>query len=179
MWSKPAEAKPSPPASGSPAPTPSPSQISQRLSPPAVPLVQSSSAPANASTITSGLKINGELSGASDLYVDGEVHGKIRLATGHVIVGPNGRVEADIEAREVTVEGTLRGNLKVGERAHLGSASRVQGNVQSPRIAIDEGARLRGKVEMIRANESRGEAVPERTVESKILQPVSPHAKGE
>jgi cytoskeletal protein CcmA (bactofilin family) len=103
-------------------------------------------------TIAAGLKISGEISGATDLYIDGEAQGKVRLPSARVTVGPNGRVQADIEAREIIVEGTVQGNLKAGERLHLGAASRVQGSILTPRIAIEDGARLRGKVEMVRGN---------------------------
>jgi cytoskeletal protein CcmA (bactofilin family) len=179
VWRKTAEAKPSLQASASPVPTPSLSQVSQQLSPRVAPPVQPVPVPANASKITSGLKISGELSGAADLYIDGEVQGKILLAKGYVTVGPNGRVQADIEAREVSVEGTLRGNLKASDCVRLGSASRLQGNVQSPRVAIDEGARLRGKVDMTRGNASRSDMVPERMAESGVFQQVSARAKDE
>lgn len=179
MWRKTAEAKPSPQASGSPVPSSPASQASQQFSPHIAPLVQSIPAPASASKVTSGLKISGELSGSADLYIDGEVHGKIRLSKDHVTVGPNGRVQADIEAREVSVEGTLRGNLKTGACVRLGSASRLQGNVQSPRVAIDEGARFRGNVDMTRGNESRGDMVSGRKAASEDLLRVPARAKDE
>ncbi len=56
--------------------------------------------------LASGLKIRGELSGSSDLYIDGDVQGKINLAGSRVTVGPNGRIQADIEAGEIVVEGS-------------------------------------------------------------------------
>jgi cytoskeletal protein CcmA (bactofilin family) len=109
-----------------------------------------------ASSIGSGLKIRGELSGNSDLYIDGEAQGKITLADSRVTIGPKGRVQADIEAREIIVEGSVQGNLKARENVRLGSSSKVQGSVLTPRIGIDDGATLRGKVEMTRAGESKG-----------------------
>jgi cytoskeletal protein CcmA (bactofilin family) len=54
---------------------------------------------------------------------------------------------------EITVEGSVQGALKASDRVRLGPASSVQGSVMTPRIAIEDGARLRGKVEMIRAGE--------------------------
>jgi cytoskeletal protein CcmA (bactofilin family) len=64
-------------------------------------------------------------------------------------------VKADVDAREIIVEGSLQGNLKASESVHLGSSSHVQGSVLTPRIGIEDGARLRGNVEMVRANDSR------------------------
>jgi cytoskeletal protein CcmA (bactofilin family) len=87
-------------------------------------------------------------------------------------------VQADIEAREIVIEGVVNGNLKAGERAHFGSSSRVNGSVLTPRIGIDDGARLRGKVETV-------QPIPDRETSSvkqqatETLQPVEASAKGE
>ncbi|HVB58057.1 MAG TPA: polymer-forming cytoskeletal protein [Candidatus Acidoferrales bacterium] len=176
MWRKPtdADAKPSPkpfevPASpvvvkpqaaaplvvSEPAPTPAPQPVPSPIS--AAPATKAVIAQDNstASTIGTGLKIRGELSGNADLYIEGEAQGKIVLAGSRVTVGPNGRVQADIEAREIIIQGAVEGNLKARDSVRLGSSSRVQGSVQTPRISIDDGAKLRGKVEMTRANESQ------------------------
>lgn len=108
-----------------------------------------------ATTIGHGLKIRGELSGSSDLYIDGDVQGKINMLEARVTVGANGRVQADIEARDIAIEGTVDGNLKARDSVHLGPSSKVQGSILTPRIGIDDGARLRGKVEMTRSNEAK------------------------
>jgi len=105
------------------------------------------------SVIGAGLKIQGEITGDSDLVIEGEAHGRIRMMNGRVTVAANGRVNADIEAVEISVEGSVQGGLKASDRVRLGASSRVQGSVMTPRIAIEDGAKLRGKVEMIRAGE--------------------------
>jgi cytoskeletal protein CcmA (bactofilin family) len=105
------------------------------------------------SVIGAGLKIQGEITGDSDLVIEGEAHGRIRMVNGRVTVAPKGRVNADIEAVEISVEGFVQGGLKASDKVRLGPASQVQGSVMTPRIAIEDGARLRGKVEMIRAGE--------------------------
>jgi cytoskeletal protein CcmA (bactofilin family) len=169
MWNKSAEAKPSSQAADTSVPViPAPvanAQQTQPVSTPSVPPVAqvpppvgiptAATASNGTTTIAAGLKISGEISGTSDLYIDGETQGKVRLPNARVTVGPNGRVQADIEAREIIIEGTVQGNLKAGERLHLGAASRVQGSVLTPRFAIEDGARLRGKVEMVRIGGSQ------------------------
>jgi cytoskeletal protein CcmA (bactofilin family) len=107
------------------------------------------------------------------LYIDGEAQGKIRFAQARVTVGPNGRVQADIEAREIMVQGTVRGNLKASERIHLGEASRVQGSLQTPRLGIEDGAKLRGKVDMTRAAEPRSDSAAEIPADTEALKTVS------
>jgi len=165
MWNKSAEAKASPPASDVPGqaaitpnvnPTqsqPTPAPVAPQ--PPAYSAPSAATAPTSTTIISTGLKVSGDFSGNSDLYIDGEVLGKIRLASARVTVGPNGRVQADIEAREIVIEGSVHGNLKAGERVQLGATSRMQGSLVSPRIAIEDGARLRAKVEMVRAGDTR------------------------
>lgn len=112
-----------------------------------------------ASRINSGLKITGEVFGDSDLVIDGEVQGKVRLSSGRVTVGTSGRVQAEIEAREIVVEGAVQGNLKAADSVRLGPAGRVTGSVLTPRIAIDDGARLHGKVETTPGPQSRGSSL--------------------
>jgi len=104
------------------------------------------------SRITSGIRIKGDISGNDDLYIDGQAEGAFHFPEAKVAVGPNGKVKANIEAREIVIEGTVNGDLKASAGVQLGASSRVQGSLITPRIAIDDGARLRGKVEMTRAN---------------------------
>jgi cytoskeletal protein CcmA (bactofilin family) len=82
------------------------------------------------------------------------VQGNIRLPAARVCVGPQGSVKADIEAREIVIEGMAHGTLKAAENIHLGASSRVQGTVLAPRIGIEDGARLSGKVDMTRTGSS-------------------------
>jgi len=167
MWRKPNEGKPSQPQpysapvtapvkSEEPLKTPTPEPV-QNAPSFATPSTISSSTPSssNLSRISAGLKIQGELSGDTDLYIDGDVQGKVRLLNARVTVGPNGRVQAEIEARQVSVEGRVQGNLKAGESAQLGPSSKVVGSVTSPRVGIADGASLRGKIETVRAPQSQ------------------------
>ena len=134
---------PEPPVVAPPPPAPEPRVFKS----PAVESSVLSPVSSTGSRINSGLKITGEVFGDSDLVIDGEVQGKVRLSSGRVTVGSSGRVQAEIEAREIVVEGTVQGNLKAADSVRLGPAGRLTGSVLTPRIAIDDGARLRGKVE--------------------------------
>lgn len=110
------------------------------------------------STISAGLKIKGEITGTSDLTIDGETQGKVRLTNGRVTVGPSGRVIADIDARDIVVNGTVQGNLKATDSVRLGSSGHVEGSILTARIGIEDGARLRGNVEMIRPGQAQDSA---------------------
>jgi len=170
MWRKPEEAKPSsktPPkpdgvtntaASASTAPVAAATHVEAPVLPAQVPAspvkFAAPAAPTDGSQsqISAGLKIRGDITGTSDLWIDGDVQGKIQLTGCKLTVGPSGRVKSDIEAREISVFGNVNGNLKAAEWVALGNTGRLEGSVVTKRISIDDGARLRGKVEMIRAD---------------------------
>ena len=99
--------------------------------------------------IGKSVTIKGELSGSEDIYVDGQVEGTIQLSGNSVTVGPNGRVKADITAKNLTVGGTLDGNVHASERTELRKTAVVNGDVQTRRIAIEEGAYFKGKLEIL------------------------------
>jgi cytoskeletal protein CcmA (bactofilin family) len=92
--------------------------------------------------------IKGELSGSEDLYVDGNVEGKIELRNHSLTVGPNGNVKADVSAKAVVILGKLEGKVIASERVELRKSATVSGDITTQRIAIEEGAFLKGKVEV-------------------------------
>jgi cytoskeletal protein CcmA (bactofilin family) len=120
----------------------------------------SSRAPA---CISQGIKIKGEVTGSEDLFVDGQVDGKLSLTNGSLTVGPNGTVKADVTAREVIVRGKVEGKVSGRDKVQLWSTGQVTGEIQTDRLAIEDGALLRGRVEAgkhpARANESSSSAV--------------------
>lgn len=94
------------------------------------------------------LHIRGEISGNEDVYIDGQVEGTIQLAGNSLTVGPNGRVEANISARNVTIAGTLAGNIQASERTELRKTAVVNGDVETRRISIEDGAFFKGKLDI-------------------------------
>jgi cytoskeletal protein CcmA (bactofilin family) len=97
--------------------------------------------------ISQGIRIKGEVAGTEDLFIDGSIEGKITLTNSAITVGPNGMVKADISAREIVLRGLAEGKFTAEERIQIWSTARVQGELKSERISIEEGAELRGKVE--------------------------------
>ena len=92
--------------------------------------------------------IKGELSGSEDLYVDGQVEGSIALKNDSLTVGPNGTVNATVEAKGVVVQGKLEGNVQASDRVELRKSAVVTGDIATQRISIEEGAYLKGKVDI-------------------------------
>ncbi|HKW57939.1 MAG TPA: polymer-forming cytoskeletal protein [Candidatus Acidoferrum sp.] len=100
-----------------------------------------------AACISQGIKIKGEVTGSEDLFVDGHVDGKLNLTNGSLTIGPNGSVKADVSAREIIVRGRVEGKVSARDKVALWSTGQVHGEVQTDRLAIEDGALLRGKVE--------------------------------
>ena len=94
--------------------------------------------------------IKGELSGSEDLYVDGNVEGNIELRNHSLTVGPNGNVKANVTAKAVVIQGKLDGSVNASDRVELKKSAVVTGDLTTQRIAIEEGAFLKGKVDVQR-----------------------------
>ncbi len=92
--------------------------------------------------------IKGELSGSEDLYLDGQVEGSIELRDHSLTVGPNGVVKANVSAKGVIVQGKLDGSIFATDKVELRQTAVVTGDLATQRIAIEEGAFLKGKVDV-------------------------------
>ncbi len=100
--------------------------------------------------------IKGELSGSEDLYVDGQVEGSIELSGNRLIIGPHGQVRANVNAKGVIVQGKLDGNIRASERAELTKSAIAVGDIVTQRIAIEEGAFFKGKVDIQKDTDPEG-----------------------
>jgi cytoskeletal protein CcmA (bactofilin family) len=126
--------------------------------PPASPEWPGAAAPeprGEATRVAPSITVKGELSGREDLFFDGTLEGRICMPDSRIVVGPNGRVQADIEASEIIVEGRVAGNLRGQRRVELRRTSQVRGDVTTERIAIQDGAQFHGRVEVVRGEEAR------------------------
>jgi cytoskeletal protein CcmA (bactofilin family) len=88
----------------------------------------------------------GELSSDEDLVIEGTVEGKIAHQNHHLTIGKQGKVKANIRARVITVHGTVEGDLHGDEGVHISASAQVIGNVISPRVSLENGARFQGSV---------------------------------
>ena len=105
-------------------------------------------------TIGRSLVIKGEVTGSEALYIDGKIEGIINLADNRVTVGRNGTVAANINAREVVIMGKVTGNIQCGDRLDIRSEGSLTGDIVTQRISIEDGAFLKGSVQ-VRASEQK------------------------
>ena len=89
----------------------------------------------HSANIGQSLFIKGEVSGSEDLTVDGRVEGKIDLKDHNLTIGPNGRVQAEIHARNITIIGEVTGNVVADEKVDLTESGRLVGDMRAPRIS--------------------------------------------
>ena len=99
-------------------------------------------------TLGQSIRIEGTLTGNEDLTINGTIKGKVRL-NGHALtVGPNGKIEAELGAKSVTVEGEVSGNITADDRIRISASGTVTGDLKAPRIALDDGSNFAGRVDM-------------------------------
>jgi cytoskeletal protein CcmA (bactofilin family) len=104
--------------------------------------------PTDQATIGRSISIRGDVTGDEDLFIQGRVEGSVDLQQNTVTVGPEGEVKASIVGRVVTVEGRVEGNIRAAEQVVLRSTAAVEGDITSPRLVLEDGARFRGGVDM-------------------------------
>jgi cytoskeletal protein CcmA (bactofilin family) len=97
--------------------------------------------------IGKNIQIRGKLSGAEDLVIEGRIEGTVALKN-HLTIEQTGVVEADIDVRDLTVHGEMRGDIQAVGSVSVSNAAKVVGNIRAPRIILEDGARFKGSIEM-------------------------------
>jgi len=92
--------------------------------------------------------IKGDISGGESLFVDGRIEGTVNIPEHRVTVGRNGVVTADVNAREVVIMGKVQGNIICSDRLDIRSEGSVTGDVVVQRISVEDGAILKGSVQV-------------------------------
>ncbi len=99
------------------------------------------------SLLGEGVELQGELSFAHGLRVDGVVRGRIR-SDSCIIIGPKGRIEAEVAIRRVSIEGEFHGTIHASERVEIHKEGKVCGDIYTPCLIIEAGALFEGKCNM-------------------------------
>lgn len=142
---------------------------SQFASTPTYTPVKTAGAPMEQATIGRSLFIKGEISGAESLYIDGRVQGTINIPDNRVTIGRNGNVTADVNAREVVIMGKVQGNVICSDRLDIRSDGAVTGDVVTQRISVEDGAILKGSVQV--------QASAEQKKQPKAVEAPKPHVE--
>jgi cytoskeletal protein CcmA (bactofilin family) len=108
--------------------------------------------------------ISGEIKGGEDLIVDGRVEGTVNLAESRLTIGPNANVSADLSAKDVLIMGHVQGNVVASGRVELRAGCSVEGDIRALRLAVEDNAVFRGKVDLTQGVSKPGEAAGTPTV---------------
>ena len=100
--------------------------------------------------IGKSVSIKGQLTGQEDIYLDGDIEGVVELPENRFTVGRNGKVQANIKAKEVDVMGTVHGDIIAGERITIRKDATLVGNLKSATISIEDGAFFKGSIDIVR-----------------------------
>ncbi len=92
--------------------------------------------------------ICGEVKGGEDLILDGRVEGTVTLAESRLTIGPNANVSADLSAKDVLILGRVQGNVVASGRVELRAGCSVEGDIRALRLAVEDNAVFRGKVDL-------------------------------
>lgn len=101
-----------------------------------------------------GTTLTGETNFQAMLRVDGHLTGRVLSETGTLIIGSTGRVDANVVVAAAVINGIVNGDIIATERLELGRTAHVVGNIQSPRLVMEDGALLEGSCNMIKAREN-------------------------
>lgn len=99
-------------------------------------------------TIGQSIVFKGELTGDEDLEIDGRVEGTVDLKNHQLTIGANGNLKAEVTAKSIIVIGKVTGNLVAAERIEIQATGIVDGDVRAPRLNVQEGAVLNGRIDM-------------------------------
>jgi cytoskeletal protein CcmA (bactofilin family) len=94
--------------------------------------------------------LKGELSADEDLVIEGQFEGTVNLQDHCLTVGPNGKVKAEIQARQVIILGSVNGNVNAHEKIEVRRSGNVTGDLTSASISIEEGAYFKGSIDILR-----------------------------
>jgi len=109
--------------------------------------------PLKTSRFGPSLFLKGELSGNEDLIIDGHFQGKIDLKNHSLIIGTEGKVEADIQAKNIIINGNVKGNIFASGKVFISEEAQMDGNISASVISIMDGAQFKGSVKMEKGDE--------------------------
>jgi cytoskeletal protein CcmA (bactofilin family) len=108
--------------------------------------------------IGKSVMIKGQIFSREDLTIDGEIDGSVELHEHRLTVGPNGKLQAGVKAREVVVLGTIHGNVEASDKIDIRKDAKLVGDIKTARIVIEDGAYFKGSIDIARPDVARAPA---------------------
>ena len=105
------------------------------------------------------MRVRGEIHCDEELYLDGEVEGTLEVRQ-RLTIGPNGKVKANVKAKELVVSGSIQGDVQATERVAIMKGASIVGDVKTAGIVIEDGAYFKGGIDILRPENKTPEAAP-------------------
>ena len=124
-----------------------------------------------------GTVVTGEANFKAMMRVDGHLSGRVSSSSGTLIVGANGKVDANIEVAVAVIHGTINGDIIATQRLELGRAAKVNGNIQTPSLIIEQGAVFEGSCKMVQmsaaADKTKKDRKEDQPLDTSKMQPIA------
>src|SRR6202789_3060221 len=105
--------------------------------------------------------VKGQIFSREDLTIDGEVEGTVELQEHRLTIGPNGKVLANVKAREVVILGTIHGNVETADKIDIRKDAKLLGDIKTARVVIEDGAYFKGNIDIVRVETPRQAPAPQ------------------
>ena len=99
--------------------------------------------------------LKGQIISREDLTIDGEVEGTVELKEHRLTIGPNGKVKANVKARELVVIGTIQGDVEITDKIDIRREAKLVGDIKTARVVIEDGAYFKGNIDIVRQDAAR------------------------
>ena len=123
-----------------------------------------------------GTVVTGEANFKAMMRIDGHMSGRVNSSSGTLIVGANGKVDANIEVAVAIIHGTINGDIIATQRLELGRAAKVNGNIQTPSLVIEQGAVFEGSCKMVQmtaaVDKARRDKKEEQPLDASRMKPI-------
>lgn len=118
--------------------------------------------------ILNGTELIGDIRSTGDFRVDGTIKGTVELK-GKLVVGEKATVDGDVICSNANIAGRVKGKVTVSELLSLQATCKVEGDIQTARLAVEPGAEFTGSCNMgvvrdMNNGEQRSEEEERRTV---------------
>jgi len=113
--------------------------------------------PKTATSVGKTMRLQGEMYSDEEMYVDGELEGTLEV-THRLTIGPNGKVKANVKAKELVVKGWIQGNVEAADRIIIMNGASIIGDVKTSGIVIEDGAYFKGGIDILNPDVKKPEA---------------------
>jgi cytoskeletal protein CcmA (bactofilin family) len=142
-----------------PVPQSVPAAAPAATAPVSQPTYQPPAPPSTPTVLGRSMKIIGEVTSDEELYLDGDLDGKLSLRN-RLTIGPNSKVNANIKATEIVIFGTIKGNVESDTRVSLRTGASIVGDIKTAGIVIEDGAYFKGGIDISKNGNGEVKAAP-------------------